>query len=672
MVLLLVAVFFVVSGACGLMYETVWMKQVSYVFGNTVTASTVVLGTFMGGLALGSWLPGKRIDRLTRPLTAYGWLEIGIALSSTMFSPALDGVRYLDRAVLVPAGVSGPALFAFEMLAVAVLLLVPCALMGATLPVLCRFAVPRLDNPGRTMGFLYAANSAGAVVGGLLAGFWMIEALGLNATVHVAQALNVLVGVASLTASRLTGPVAPVVARATEKDRAGSIHVHVFLCGFSAMLFEIALMKLLPLIVGSSTQSFSLMICAFITGLAAGSATFGASFARRPARPATMGTLMLVVGLLFMVSLPLYNHLPAIYVAVRSWARVPYGVFQTIGFGMCFAVMFLPTFFLGGVLPAAAELVARRDTIGRDVGRLYAANTIGNILGTIATGLVLVPSIGFKRTMEVGVALNVLSGLTLVWRDGGLPIAWRLTGTAAVAGLLAGYAMLYPELDVNALTAGVYRHVEAGGSARDAIAQLVAKRRMIYQREDGMCFVTVTETPSHGLSLSVNGKVDASSGLDMRNQKLAGHFPMLFHRAPRDVLVIGLGSGVTVAAVLKHGPVRVICPEISPAVVEAARLFGPWNDRVHDDKRVSILVDDGRNFVERTRERFDVIVSEPSNPWIAGIASLYTVEFFRTVRDRLAPGGVMAQFLQLYDMDVHTFRLVLRTVRMVFPHVLVM
>ena len=677
---LFVALCFALSGACGLIYENVWVKQVSTIFGNTVTATTVVFGAFMGGLALGAWYLGRIADRVKRPLATYAWLELGITLTALAFPVGLEAVQSLYLRVLVPSGLPRGALTAFELVAVSLLLIVPTALMGATLPVLMRFATPTAGRSGRALGYLYSVNTAGAVVGSLVAGFWLIPTLGLVGTGRVAQVLNLIVGVLALALSAAIGDQASAaqLVNPSSYGRASDpappvppIHQHIFLCGFAAMLYEIALMKLLPLILGSSTYSFSLMLAAFISGIAIGSAVAGAWIGSVRRRLGALGGALIAQGLAFMLSIPLYSKLPDAYVALRVGAHLPFAAYEVVSFGLCFLVMVVPTFFLGAVLPIAAQIVARPGTLADDVGRLYAANTLGNILGTVLTGLVLVPLLGFKATMEVGIATNLISGLCLISAEPSLSKRRRGIAAAVVAVAVLTYLQGYPRLDIIKLNSGVYRMNKYASVVQTDLGERLRSTKLEYAREDEVCFVTVMRTAA-SLSLRVNGKPDASSAGDMETQKMLAHYPLLLKPDAKSVLVIGLGSGITAGAALTHPIKSLDCAELSPAVIEAAKFFAPWNHDVHADPRLHLIVDDGRNFLERATGQYDVIISEPSNPWIAGIGRLFTVECFRTASSHLTPDGVMAQWMHTYEMDPAMFRTVVRTFRAAFPHVVLM
>ena len=651
MVTLFIGICFFLSGAAGLAYENVWLKQVGLACGNTVTATTVVLTAFMFGLALGSAAAGRFADRVRRPLRAYGWLELAIAVSAFAFPWCLARVREL-----LPPGL--------QLGAVVLLLAVPTALMGATLPLLVRFA--GRGSTGRALGLLYAVNSAGAVAGSLLSGFFLIRTIGLFATTFLAQVTNLAIGVAALVVDGFAGtddvpePAAPQPA---EAPGAAWVLPCVFASGFAAMLYEVALMKLLPLVLGSSVYSFALMTAAFITGIALGAAAAGLAAPWIPDRVSALAGVQLGMGLSFLGLLPLVNYLPVVYGWLRAGAT-SFAAFELVSLLLCFAVMLLPTLALGAVLPLAAEALAGGER-GATVGRLYGVNTLGNILGTLVTGLVLVPRVGFKGAMEIGVLLNLAAGVALV-----LAAGRRGTLVTCALGLASGavslYVLAYPAVDYLALSAGVFRHGEAPGG-RD---RLNANRKLVFAREDPAGFVTVEDLAGPPLtrSLRVNGKVDASNGADMITQRLLAHLPLLAHPAPRRVYVIGLGSGVTAGAALTHPVEHVDVVELSPAVAEAARLFAAENHGALDDPRLALAVDDGRIHLERAG-LYDVIVSEPSNPWMVGITNLFSRECFALMRDHLAAGGVVSQWLHTYELDPETFRLVVRTFGKVFPHV---
>lgn len=688
-----IAFCFLVSGACGLLYETVWVKQLSYVFGNTILATTLVFTAFMAGLALGAGILGSRADRHPRPLRLYGWLEIGITLSVMAFPPLLALVRDLHHRLLLVSALPAWAPVAFEFIALLLLLVIPTMLMGATLPILCRWAAARGGHAGRSLGLLYGLNNLGAVLGSVSAGFFLVRFFGLDHTQNVAMVLNATVGVIALVldswlpASEVSAPLELNVAGSTPADSPAVpggatpapvtpvtvLHVALFTAGFAAMLFEIALMKVLPLVLGSSTYSFSLMLAAFIAGLAGGSALAGLFLpgVRDPAK--LLAWLLILAGLAFLATLPVHNRLPGLYLVLRDgFGDNSFVTAMVLGSFVCFLSMFLPTLAMGAMFPVAAGAVAAssagaegREGVARQVGRLYAINTAGNIAGTLATGLLFVPHLGFRTTMELGVFLQVASGILVLARTPGTRRVTAVTTTACL-GIGAGYALLAPRPDALALSAGVFRPFDSsrGMGVED---WLHADREIIFSEEDAMAFVTLEKSAGGQISLRVNGKVDASSHGDMQSQRMAAHLPLVLHPGPRTMAIIGLGCGATVSAALTHPLESIECVELSPAVIRASRHFQFVNGDIEADRRLQLIQGDGRAHMEHSPRRYDVIASEPSNPWLAGISALFTREFFETEKNHLNKGGVMCQWLQVYEMDPETFRLVVRTFRQVFP-----
>jgi predicted membrane-bound spermidine synthase len=685
------------SGACALVYENVWIRQVSYVFGSTVVASTLVLTAYMAGLALGSAAAGPVADRLRRPLKVYGWLELGITVSALAFDPVLATVKELYLRALEHTALPAFAMRGLEFMALLAVLLVPTALMGATLPVLCSAgsAAPAEHRAGWTMGLLYATNSLGAVSGSLAAGFVLIERFGLSDSTYLAAVVNALVGVAALVADLVAlalGAVAadrdrpplpgpgPGEATAAAAARRWAVLPIIFVSGFTAMLYEVALMKLLPLILGSSIHAFALMVSAFISGIAIGSGVVTRLLPRMRDPLRCLGLLHGVVAVMFLASVPLYNRLPVAYLAFRLYVNVSFGTFQVFSFGLCFLTMTLPAVFVGAMLPVAVEAAARAEPasgrgIGAAVGRIYSVSTAGNILGTAITGLALVPWLGFKGSVEVGVVANAGIAVAVAAMDRGIPgrLPWPVAA-APVLVALALYGVAAPRLDVLALTGAIFRIRERPPSGSADLLELLRRgRQLMFIEEDGQALVSVDRWEHNGtLSLRVNGKVDASDRGDMLTQRLVAHLPLLAHPGPRTTAVVGFGSGVTIASALAHPLERLDCVEISPAVVRASRLFRAVNGGVESDPRLNLVIDDARSFFERSRATYDVIISEPSNPWFAGVSSLYTREFFLTLRHHLSSSGVVAQFVQTYEMDTDTLRLILRTFRKAFPHATVM
>jgi spermidine synthase len=680
------------SGAAGLVYEIVWLRYLALFLGHTSYAIVAVLAAFMGGLALGNWWLGRWADRTPRPLALYGWLEIAIGLYALAFPYyyALCDQSYvaLARAWQLGAGGGLALKFGFSLLAI----LLPTTLMGGTLPVLTRLVTRSLGELQQRLASLYAVNSAGAVAGIALADFWWIPAVGLEATVIASAALNLTAGGLGLFFSGWrkegsgaadapqgeAGDAPAATAPASERYSPAQIRlaiVAIGLSGFAAMLYQVAWTRVLSLALGSSTHAFSIMLITFIAGLAMGAwlvarwrAGVGALRAFAWAELALAATLGL--------SMFAYGFLPYWFARLAALlARTPeaYPLYVLVQGLLCVGVMFVPTVCLGLTLPLVSR-VATSETArtGGSVGRVFAMNTLGTVLGTALTGLVFLPWLGLARTFSVGVALNVVIGLAILgclacpgWRR----LAWSGPVIGAVLVWLAG--PVFDRTWRGALTLGLWRQQEPPASWRE-FHEIARTADIRYYRDGAGATVSI-----HGMGtndalrfLKVNGKTDASTGGDMNTQVLLGHVPMLLHPQPAQVLIVGLGSGVTAGAVAAHPLVqRIEVVEISPEVVAGARWFRDHNRHALEDPRLRLVVDDAKSFLQVAARQYQVIISEPSNPWMAGVAGVFSREFYEQCRAHLAPGGLMAQWVQLYEFSDETFDMVLATFSSAFPHV---
>lgn len=679
---------FFLSGATALVYEVVWLRMLGLVFGHTVHAITTVLAAFMAGLALGGILLGRRVALMPNLVRTYGWLEIGIGISCAAV-PALLWIAaplylWLHRLL---EGV--PAAFGLlQFLILFLILLVPTTLMGGTLPVLSQALARRGTSPGRTIGTLYAANTFGAVLGVAVAGYALLPALGNRLTIAVGVAANLAVGIVALlyAARPRETPAAPLgdpdaspsdfEAEAIEYEPPAprwAVRATIAALGVSgavSMLYEVAWSRALALAIGSSTYAFTAMLVAFLLGIAGGSAAYSWLRGNRRVSVTEFALLQGLIGLAATLSLIMLGQVSGLFLLGFSWSDAPRFV-EAVQVGVSVAAMLLPTLLIGATFPCAVAVVAPDPTrTGREVGTVYAVNTVGAIAGTVVAGFVLIPTLGAHTATKVGIVVNMLLAAGLVVAAPGRAGAARW-GAGAAAMLLAIGAWALPPWDARVMTSGVaiyaksYLRAATQGSPM-AAARLPGSQQVIYYRDGASATVSVHREGSN-LFLRINGKTEASTGEDMPTQLMVGHLPLLVHPAPKEVAVIGMGSGVTVTAVARYPVARVDVVEIEPAVIEATRFFAEVNEGGLSDARVRTVVADGRTFLLTAPPRFDVIISEPSNPWIGGVASLFSREFFFLARERLRPGGLMLQWLQAYGLSPDDFRMVVRTFRAAFP-----
>ena len=680
-------VLFFVSGASGLIYEIVWSRLLVFVFGGTTFAITTVLACFMGGLALGSYLAGRFVERVRRPARLYGVLEICIGVYG-LAVPVLLGLALPLYRVL--AGLFDESFVWLTVARVVVsgaVLLLPSALMGATLPLLSQAFARRSGGTGAVVARLYGINTLGAFAGCAAAGFGLLPVLGLWKSTLVAALLNITAGgVAILVAGgRHRAPEASAPPGADDPGQDATVGSSVAidprlllalygLSGFAAMAYQVAWTRALILSMGASTYAFSAIVACFILGLALGSLLI-APWVRKIRDPLSVaGGLEGGIALSALLVVPLFGEMPGFVQGLANSLDTTFASVLTFEVLSVLGLLIVPTLCMGALLPlvcSAYEASRFSDAsvrgedgastaAGRSVGAVYASNTVGTILGAAVTGFVLIPwsIVGMQRTIALASVLSAAIGTAFVLLSGRRR-AGR-TRAAVAVGWVAVVVLL-------AVTDPWSRAVMVSGPylGRSGATQT----EVLFYREGIDTTVSVTGEGDR-LALRINGKPDASNGMqDMHTQTLLGQIPMLLKPDARRVAIIGLGAGVTAAAVLAHPVESVDVVEISSAVVEAAGHFAEANRHALDDPRLRLHRADGRNFLLLSERKYDVIISEPSNPWISGIANLFTTEFFEIARSRLEPGGVHAQWIHAYSMDVDDFAAIIATLSRVFEHV---
>jgi spermidine synthase len=680
----LVYALFFLSGGIGLLYEVVWARMLTQIFGNTTHAIATVLSAFMAGLALGSYGFGRMVDRGRNALLAYGLLEGGVGVYALLV-PALFNLTQWAYARLYGLVDVSFAAFSVVLFLLAFLVIVaPTALMGATLPVLSRFSVTEVPSVGRRVGELYAVNTLGAVLGCALTGFVLIAGLGLHGTVRLGAALNlsialvivILVAVTGVGAAAPAGREAegsvPAVGGTPPARIETALLVGFALSGAAAMVYENAWVRALTLVIGMSTYSFTVMLTTFLIGLGAGSFLYARRWGTRRVGIATFGGLQLLIALTSLTTIPLFERLPFVFLRLRHGFGDFFGQFLAIQVLLSALVMILPTLLLGATFPMVASIYTHSlAVVGRRVGTAYASNTLGAILGAFLGGFLLIPTIGVQHSIGLAVAVNAAVGVLLVGMDPAMRLVPRLVAAATLA-LAAALAFLgFGTWDKGVMTSGVaiYYYNYTSLPTDSLRREWMRRDELLYYREGLTATISVHRSAgSDYLYEKTNGKVDASFG-DAPTQLLVGYLPMLFNPTAKRVLVIGMGSGMTAKAAAAFPVDRLEVVEIEPAVIEGARFFRAKNGNIHEDRRVQFIPADGRNYLLASPHRYDVIISEPSNPWIAGVGNLFTREYYLQARDKLAEGGVFGQWMQTYGMAPEDLRMVYRTFAEVFPDV---
>ncbi|MFQ5587630.1 MAG: fused MFS/spermidine synthase [Nitrospiria bacterium] len=682
----LVPILFFLSGLTALLYQMVWMRELILVFGASMFAISTLLTAFMGGLALGSWFFGKRADQYANPLKTYGLLELGIGLYAFAV-PVLF-------ASLVPVYQVLSAVFDFSfyvfslvrfVLAVLILLL-PTALMGGTLPVLAQRYKNR-DGAGKGVGLLYAFNTFGAVAGVLSAGFFLLPNLGLQKTTLLAAGLNGLIALVAIALGKRdageTSDAQDVSAtpKPAKKIKVSHEQVHltqllfmVFsVSGFSAMIYEVVWTRILTLILGSTVYSYATMLSTYLLGLALGSFLFSLLL-KRFQRPLMLLTLVQAgIALFAFAGEFVFPLLPTIFLKImavlHTWSKVR----AAAKFVISGAVMMIPTLLMGGVFPLVIHILTSREKsenrpLGSIVGQAYAVNTVGTIAGSFSVGFILLPIFGIQKSLHFAIMINVLLALMLWFRVSGREAlkssVFARSKTWATGGVFGFFAVMI-------LSAPTWNPLMMSSE----LFGQQSKLNLLYYKEGISATVTVVQHQTLAkiphLTLAIDGKPNASTTGDMKTQLLVAHLPMLFAPDPRNVMLIGHGSGITTGSMIMHPIEKLITLELEPAVIEGSRFFDPFSHNVLDDPRVSLVEDDARNYLLRTGERYDVIVSEPSHPWRSGSAKLFTKEFFQLGKEHLNPGGVFSQWIHFYGIRSTELKSVVKTFHSVFKEVMI-
>ena len=695
------------SGAAALVYEVVWSRLLVLHMGNTVAGIGTVLAAFMGGLAGGAALGSRFAFRLPREqaLRFYALLECAIAACAVLVPLALSALQPLLAAAYADG--DGGAWFGLSrLLSSLAILLAPTAAMGATFPLAVRWFAGRAEDAGTETGALYALNTLGAALGAGLTGFVLLPWLGLRGATLVGVAINVAVGAGALGLARYpvgprrtlpaTAPAAPPtagrrVARRGSRRPARAGHgpagagdravagrladssplvgrtwlaaSALGLSGFVALTWQVAWTRILALIVGPTTYAFSAMLTTFIGGLACGAA-LGARLTRRPRyRIVWLGTTLILAALGTFGALRLIAPLSLTMARAAAEPDALFASVMAVQVTLAAGLLLPMTIALGAAFPLAVAVAARREeTVALDAGIVYAANTVGAIAGALVGSFVLIPFLGLQQTVLAASALAIAGGSLLLLAA---EVGWRPRFAAAAVALASlGVGAALPDWNRALLSSGAYWNV-SDVPTQDLQAALEAGE-VLYYDEGAAGTVSVRRTAG-SLTLAIDGKVDASNAADMLTQSLLAHVPLLLHPDPRDVGIIGLGSGVTLGAALRHPIRRADMLEISPQVVEASAWFEAENHAALEDPRTRLILADGRSHLLLSSQRYDVIVSEPSNPWMAGVATLFTREFFQAARSRLKPGGILCQWAHTYGIRDEDLRSITRTFLSVFP-----
>ncbi len=685
---LLVWLIFILSGASALIYEVIWMRQLTLVFGSTVFATSTVLTAFMAGLALGSYYFGRKIDESKlSPLKLYAFLEIGIGGFCLIWPLLLTVLTGLYVLIYRNVTTEFYTLSLIRFVLTFGILLIPSTLMGGTLPVLTRFFVKRLEQLGTNIGILYALNTFGAVIGTVAAGFFLIEALGITWTLRVAIAINLGVALVALVLARHAHKVesdedeesAEQVESATDEQEAQPPQVvipgiskqerqlvlwAIGISGFCALAYEVLWTRILVFFLGSTTYAFATMLAAFLFGIALGSMVLARWVDRIKQPVTTFGIVQLGIGLFALILMPAFESLYGMTYALQS----TFGGSRFWAFFSCFVVMCLPTFLMGASFPLVTKIyTGNARQLGRSIGNVYAINTVGSILGAFCAGFVLIPLLGIRPSILLTVVLNTSIGCLLVLKGWHASKAEAGSGSKSVwQGIGIGVPILNVGLAVILLLtmsqplflkSTIYKTQRPGDKVVD------------YEEEVDATVTTLKDDEGvYRLYVDANQAADASRW-DSPSHRVIAHLPLLLHPNPKRALVVGFGMGLTSHSITQHG-VQVDAIELSKGVISAAREhFKHVNGNIFENRLFNYKVNDGRNHILMTQKKYDMISTGIIHPLVsAGSSNIYTADFYRLCRRILSEDGVMCQWVPLHRLPEAHYKTIIRTFINVFPN----
>ena len=682
---------FFLSGISGLVYESLWSRYLKLFVGSAATAQILVLALFMGGMSLGSLLAGRYSARIQKPVLVYGLIEGAVGLYALLFPYLYEGVTRLCYDALFPALGGGVGVSLAKWGAAALLIAPPCIMLGTTFPLMSVGILRRdKERSGEILSFLYFSNSFGASLGALISGFLLVPRFGLPGTLATAALLNLSIMAVCLR-ERGREPDAPLqlepeqdesseAGDGASKDDSRLPLLTVMLAialgtGLSSFMYEIAWIRMLSMVLGSATHSFEVMLSVFVLGLALGGLWVRKRMDKFKRPELALGIVQVIMG--FAAVATIYGYQLGVWgIGGVFWLSENkfdgertvelWYLFNSVRYLICLIIMLPATFCAGMTLPLVTHVLLRRGKPEAAVGQVYGVNTLGSIVGAVGAGLVLLPLIGIKAVIVLGAMIDMALGVALIAREQSLRPNVRVkslvrsSAVATVATAIFGFGIF--EINPRVLASGVFRR---------GTIKMHQDYEVLLHKDGRTATVTVThdvERPGYH-TLFTNGKPDASIRTirweegrdpdegpnlagDEPTQLLLGIIPLMIKPEAKLVATIGMGSGVSSHTLLASPKLeRLDTVEIEPFMAEGAKLFHPINRRTFEDPRSNIIFDDAKAYFAAAEAQYDLVVSEPSNPWVAGVSSLFTTEFYTEIKRYLAPGGLLGQWMHGYELS---------------------
>ena len=694
---------FFLSGAAALIYQVVWVRSLTLIFGGSHLAVTAVLSIFMAGLAIGGYTLGKYVDHIKKPLRLYGLLELGIALFALIFMGLMRLYPSIYISLAQGKDNAHVYLLFIRVLFSVVALIIPTTLMGGTLPVLSGFVSKQPQTLRGYLSFLYGFNTLGAVLGATAAGFLFLRLYSVSTTLTIALLTNAFIGLAAILLQSKGATVLALEPSVLDRDVVSKgesadlsrpqgmknafplklVLWGIGVSGFCALGYEVLWSRILTIVVGASVYSLTTMLVAFLAGIALGSEAYGLVPRLFKIKEKGMvrsilwfGGVQIIIGVTALLVTIYIRDIPANSIRLQNYflgmGITSFGLRVWSNFTLAFFYMVVPAFFMGVAFPLAGKIHAEyRKVVGGAVGEILAYNTMGAILGAAISGYIMIYLFGIERSLQMLTVINVGFGLLVIFSMRNIKMLnW------GVAGLTVA-AVLFLAFNQNALRIwdmkyfAIFRNNQPEAFRTPEMVREAAENTdVLYYGEGIESIVSSIKIKGGEQSFITNGRIEASSHLQaLQCQFALGHLPMLLNKNPKKVLVVGLGSGMTLGATSVHPSVeQLTLLEIEPKVMGVAKTFEKYNHHVLNHPKLRVIFNDGRNFLMTTKDKFDVITADPIHPWFRGAGYLYTTEYFKLASEHLLPGGVICQWLPIYEMTPEDLKSVVKTFREYFKY----
>ncbi|MFV2056608.1 MAG: fused MFS/spermidine synthase [Thiohalomonadales bacterium] len=670
-------IIFTISGFAGLIYESIWAHYLKLFLGHAAYAQTLVLAIFMGGMAIGAWICSRYGSKWPNLLLAYAIAEAIIGIAALIFHPIFESSIQLAYNTLFPAIDSANGVALLKWFIAALLILPQSILLGMTFPLMTAGVMRSYpQSPGKTIAGLYFCNSIGAAIGVLVSGFWLIDSLGLPGTIQTAGIINILIAftVWQLVKNQQTSSEdhGETIAVSSEQSRQFKLLLGVAaLTGAASFIYEIVWLRMLSLVLGSSTHAFELMLSAFILGLALGGLWIRSRIERIDNVIKTLAMVQLAMGVLALATLPVYDAT----FSVMQWLTnsLPktdsgYFILNVSSQAIAMVVMLPATILAGMTLPLITYTLFNNGHRERSIGAVYSANTVGAIVGIFFATHIGMPALGLKGLLATGAAIDMcLAVFLFAYLKKDFDRRW-VFGSAVTVAVSLGFTALFLDMDIYKMSSGVYRTGKL----------LSADNTEILFHQDGKVATVDLQRDENGyVNIRTNGKVDANINMnengpvspDEPTMVLAAAIPMAYLPNAQTAAVIGMGSGLTTHTLLSNLNMESVDTiEIEPAMVEAAKGFRPRVERAYSDPRSHIYIDDAKTYFSNHNKSYDIIISEPSNPWVSGTASLFSEEFYRFLPKYMQKDGILVQWMQLYELNIELVASVIKALSKHFKY----